>query len=119
MIFEGKRTTLKVVFNDDYGVCGSVYEVLEVSNDGGDSYNYEYASKSSPDYYDCINDDCRIMFDFSFCYRGVWEGRIYFKDSEYWGGELQDMNDAWNYMQDAFKKLIMINENMDTSTWDD
>ena len=31
----------------------------------------------------------------SFVWRGVWEGRIYFTDDEYWGDELKEMADLY------------------------
>lgn len=52
------------------------------------------------------NDDCRVMFDFSFCWRGVWEGRIYFKDDEYWSEELNTINEAWKKILPVLKSII-------------
>jgi len=38
-------------------------------------------------------------FEGSFCWRGIWEGRIYFVDDEYWGSELKEMTDLYeNYI---------------------
>ena len=66
-----------------------------------------YLSKSiGGHYYDYRNDDCRIMFEFSFVWRGVWEGRVYMKDQEYWSEELKEMSDAWDEIQIKFKEMI-------------
>jgi hypothetical protein len=48
----------------------------------------------------------RCLFEFSFCWRGIWEGRIYFKDDEYWSDELQTITKLWNKIEDIFKERI-------------
>ena len=47
---------------------------------------------------DECNEDCRCAFEFNF-WRGVWEGRIYFKDEEYWSEELKVMSDIWEQIE--------------------
>lgn len=32
----------------------------------------------------------------TFCWRGVWEGRLYFTDQEYWGEELCELSNIYN-----------------------
>lgn len=53
-------------------------------------------------------EDIRVLFEFSFCYRGVWEGRIYFKDDEYWSEELMDMAKLWDEIQIVLKEKIKV-----------
>lgn len=48
----------------------------------------------------------RLMFEFSFLWRGVWEGRIYFKDDEYWHEDLAEMNEVWNEIESQLKARI-------------
>lgn len=48
----------------------------------------------------------RCIFEFSYCWRGIWEGRIYFKDNEYWSEELREMADLWDKIEEAFKAKI-------------
>ena len=48
----------------------------------------------------------RCLFEFSFCWRGIWEGRIYFKDDEYWGEELEELKNLWDKIQAVFKERI-------------
>lgn len=35
-------------------------------------------------------------FEGSYCWRGVWEGRLYFLQEEYWGEDLAEMNEVYN-----------------------
>lgn len=39
---------------------------------------------------------CLKKFEGSFCWRGVWEGRLYFTDKEYWGEEIAEMSELYN-----------------------
>jgi hypothetical protein len=39
---------------------------------------------------------CLKKFEGSFCWRGVWEGRLYFTDDEYWGEEISEMAELYN-----------------------
>jgi hypothetical protein len=48
----------------------------------------------------------RHYFDYKFCWRGVWEGRLYFKDSEYWSEDLDLMNRIWIILENKLKEMI-------------
>jgi hypothetical protein len=39
---------------------------------------------------------CLKKFEGSFCWRGVWEGRLYFTDEEYFGEEISEMSELYN-----------------------
>lgn len=41
-------------------------------------------------------DKCLKKMDGSFCWRGIWEGRLYFTDDEYWGEEISELSDLYN-----------------------
>lgn len=85
---------------------GNVYPIDEWNKATGET-GWSYQSKSSGgDMHDTLNDDCRIMFAFLFVWRGVWEGRIYFKDDEYWSEELRTMADVWDKLQPILKDKI-------------
>lgn len=43
-----------------------------------------------------IKDKCLMKLEGSFCWRGVWEGRLYFKDDEYWGEEIEELSRLYN-----------------------
>lgn len=55
----------------------------------------------------------RCLFSFSFCWRGVWEGRIYFEDDEYWCEELEMIKLLWDEIEKNLKLRIK-KENHDT-----
>lgn len=50
--------------------------------------------------------DARKLFNFSFVWRGVWEGRIYFKDDEYWSEELSTISKLWDAIEVKMKDRI-------------
>ena len=39
---------------------------------------------------------CLKKLEGSFCWRGVWEGRLYFPDEEYWGEEIAELSELYN-----------------------
>jgi hypothetical protein len=65
-----------------------------------------YTSKKDGSLIDTLSEDVRISFEFSFVWRGIWEGRIYFKDDEYWSEELMEMANVWEKIQTLFKEEI-------------
>jgi len=69
----------------------NVYPASEWSG-SDNTHGVSYFDKhSSDDIYEFNNDTCRKLFDGSYRSRGVWEGRIYFGDDEYWSNELMGM----------------------------
>lgn len=46
------------------------------------------------------------FFDFSYCWRGVWEGRFYPKQEEYWGEDVSILSDLWNQIDVIMKNKI-------------
>jgi len=85
---------------------------LQIYDDG----YIEFQSNHSSDSTDKL-DDARIWFEWSFCWRGVWEGRIYFKDDEYWSEEMQTIPLIWNQIEDIIKDKIK-NDNPDRNNFD-
>jgi hypothetical protein len=84
---------------------------FEVYAGGFDDGKYWYIDKDNdPDEIDFFEDGkCLIKFEGSFVWRGVWEGRLYFLDKEYWGEDLSDMNYMYNeiivpYCKEEIKK---------------
>jgi hypothetical protein len=66
---------------------------LPTGNEG-----FQYISKENePDSIDEFDEDkCLKKLEGSYCWRGVWEGRIYFTDNEYWGEDLQELSSLYN-----------------------
>jgi len=48
----------------------------------------------------------RHYFDYTYCWRGVWEGRIYFRDSEYWSEDISLINEIWIILENKLKETI-------------
>jgi hypothetical protein len=59
-------------------------------------------------------EDARIWFEWSFCWRGVWEGRVYFKDDEYWCEEMETIPLIWKQIEVILKEKIK-SENPDNT----
>jgi len=49
---------------------------------------------------------CLKKMEGSYCWRGVWEGRLYFTDVEYWGEELLKLSELYNKIEIWCKKFI-------------
>jgi len=68
---------------------------------------YESDENSGNGPHEEFNDDCRKVFDWSLCYRGVWEDRIYMKnDEELWYGELREASALWDALEPIIKRMI-------------
>ncbi len=66
---------------------------------------WEYRSNSSSQMVSNI-EGARTWFEWSFVWRGVWEGRIYFKDDEYWSSEMKTISELWNKIEVIVKDRI-------------
>jgi hypothetical protein len=89
-----------ILSNDEFAVhidtSGSwlkfkVYNIVHF-NDGGIEYMGENGIEDLTKY---PNEKSRVMFTGSYCWRGVWEGRLYFPDHEYWGENLSEMHEFY------------------------
>ena len=94
-----------------YMVYGEVYPIQKYYINNNNDQDWGYLLSSNKDIYEPQepNNDCRKLFDFSFCWRGCWEGRIYFKDDEYWSEELKTMSELWDILILQLKEKIKIN----------
>lgn len=93
-------------YNKDY--FGSVYFCVIGKDIKTDIENVYYIKSSDGSPKEECNEDCRCAFEFNFCWRGVWEGRIYFKDDEYWSDELKVMSDIWEQIENILKDKIKL-----------
>ena len=67
--------------------------------------SWQYQSNTSSDLTE-DRDKARVWFEWSFCWRGIWEGRIYFRDDEYWSEEMETIPELWRQIEMAAKKYI-------------
>ena len=91
---------------DDNRAEGSVYPIHRWKSAVDGSEGWSYDSIQDGGSVDVLSEECRCEFEFSYCWRGVWEGRIYFKDSEYWSEELKVMSDLWDELEPEIKARI-------------
>lgn len=82
-----------------YGLGGSVVEIQNF----GDGWEYRDNESSGTT---TSRNRARVLFDWSMAWRGVWEGRIYFKDDEYWAEELEIMTSLWKEISIFIKNKI-------------
>jgi hypothetical protein len=102
---------LKKISNDQFSAVFTkdglrinfvVYQIV-LDTEGG----IYYVSDECGDFTETIDNDSRIVMKGSYCWRGVWEGRLYFPDCEYWGAELSEMSIFYdNFIVPACKKQI-------------
>ncbi|MGC2239128.1 MAG: hypothetical protein WA584_23435 [Pyrinomonadaceae bacterium] len=86
---------------------GKAYPIQYWSQNGtNENRGWSYILSHDGSMCDELNDACRILFKFSFCWRGIWEGRIYFLDDEYWTEELKPMSALWDAIEKHLKKFI-------------
>ena len=87
----------------------SVYPTVIWTDTKGNT-GYSYIDKNTEEYIKNFDKDkCLEKIKGSFCWRGVWEGRLYFTDEEYWGEEIQELSELYNekiipFCKDFIKK---------------
>lgn len=105
---DGNPFIVHIVPDGDMKLYGSVYFAEEYLSLKDDSEGIAY--QNGNDYLtNEPSEDTKRAFDFSFCWRGVWEGRIYFKEAEYWSEDLEAMNSCWNELENIIKEKIKQN----------
>lgn len=64
------------------------------SGENGFSYIDKETEPESRDIFE--EGKCLKKLEGSFGWRGIWEGRLYFTDEEYWGEEISELSDLYN-----------------------
>jgi len=86
-----------------------VYPVFHWKSLGGKEQGTYYIDKENePDTRDEFEEGkCLMKFQGSYVWRGVWEGRLYFTDIEYWGHELEELSKLYtNHIEPKCKAII-------------
>jgi len=74
----------------DHTLHFAVYSVQDWSR--GEEKGSAYLDKGNGGILEKFDKDkAECLFEGSYCWRGVWEGRIYFKQEEYWDNNLMEM----------------------------
>lgn len=74
-----------------------VYPVIDWSgpnNTSGTSYTSSHDG-CMIDIFDEKNKDILKKMEGSYCWRGVWDGRLYFTDDEYWSSDLKELSEVF------------------------
>ena len=66
---------------------------LPTGKEGTNYINKEDEPDSREEFEEC---KCLKKLEGSFCWRGVWEGRLYFTDDEYWGEDIEELSRLYN-----------------------
>jgi hypothetical protein len=82
--------------------CGEVYPIMYFDEENK-KFSYYNDHNSNPEE---NKDKARCFFHFSYCWRGVWEGRFYPKQEEYWGEDVSELNDLWNQIEKIIRDKI-------------
>jgi hypothetical protein len=92
---------------------GCVYPAITMEFD--DVERWHYCSKKAADPFEPTNDidDAIHWFGFNFSHPGVWDGRIYFSDEEFFMHELPIIQEVWNFIENTLRKRIEDNTNID------
>ena len=89
------------LIKDEHWKEGEVYPIYKYTDTDG--WGYQSDQDGAPI---DSHEEARCLFNFSFCWRGVWEGRIYFKDDEYWSEELSTISKLWDEIERKMKHII-------------
>lgn len=118
---ENSETHVVHIFvEDSMRFNGVVYPITywqnTITKESGWSYDSNLVGGET---YDNLNSDCSVLFEFNFCWRGVWEGRIYFpNDAEYWSEDLKIIDNVWDQIEINLKQRIKL-LNTDYDGFDD
>lgn len=94
---------------DESWLYFNVYPSLKWTDRQGNT-GYLYKEKNTDEDIKTFDKDkCLEKLNGSFCWRGVWEGRLYFTDGEYWGEDIQELSELYNdkiipFCKDFIKK---------------
>lgn len=82
----------------DNWVFFKCYPISYWSNIDNSESGFNYIDKEKePDEREIFEEDkCLKKIEGSFCWRGVWEGRLYFTDQEYWGEDIEELSRLYN-----------------------
>ena len=83
---------------DGHMIFFEAYPVQDWVNFETGEKGTSYISKTKdPDTIDVFkHGECLMKLEGSFCWRGVWEGRLYFPDMEYFGEEIKELSELYN-----------------------
>lgn len=91
------------IYSKNKTIYADVYPIVKFS-DG--SWAYTSIKEGFNKFYKELNGDCRTLFRVTCRWLGVWDGRLYFPDEEYYSDELQTMFDIWKQLEPILQSKI-------------
>jgi len=79
-------------------VCFKVYPIIDW-NGPNETKGTSFTSRQNGDMVDFgegNDEDIAMPMQGSYCWRGVWEGRLYFDEPEYWSQDLKELSDLFS-----------------------
>jgi hypothetical protein len=110
-----------VHFKFDSWLYFDVYPIVEWSSINTSNCGVSYIDlDKEPDTRDEFEEGkCLKKLSGSYCWRGVWEGRLYFPDQEYWANELAELSELFSkHIEPHCKKLIADKEGVTVAELD-
>ena len=105
----------RIVFKIEHEEFGTEYELDDTNRIEGSVHRgfmhedkFIYESKGGGSHTE-NKEEATCIFEFSFVWRGVWEGRIYFKEDEYFEEDLEIINEIWKRLRPQFQTIIRAN----------
>lgn len=92
----------------DQGVDFQVYPIILASYPSGEERNLYVDKENDPDMRETFEEGkCLVKMTGSYVWRGVWEGRLYFPDEEYWSEDLKELSDLFStFIEPQCKEFI-------------
>jgi len=85
-----------------YGIEGTATQIVMFA-DSDWQYQLDTSSGFTKD-----RDKAKVWFEWTLCHRGVWEGRIYFKNDEFWDEEMETIPKLWKQIEVEAKMRIEV-----------
>lgn len=101
VFFEVDGDHFSVEFTADQNtVNGIVYPIQPFTDQLSNKEDWGYFGKHNNDGFHKEKDsNTRILFEFTFQWRGIWDGRIWFKEGEYYSEQLKTISDLWDKIE--------------------
>lgn len=92
----------------DHIVYFQAYPVNECFRPNGETEFMYIDKENEPNPLDVFDKNKALCkFTGSYCWRGCWEGRLYFKDDEYWSEDLSEMHELFTKHIEPFSKYYL------------
>lgn len=86
-----------LINTDEHTLYFGVFPVVDWIDSHGEKGTSFIDKDNEPDHLDEFQEGkCLKKMSGNYCWRGVWEGRLYFDDCEYWGEDIEELSRLYN-----------------------